>query len=124
MPDQLSIFDAITRAAQAEKQAAWGRAETGMSRAATRAEKVSPGWHEAALEAVRQFAASHERFLAEDVRKVCSVPADADGRAFGAIIQGAKRRGWIVKDGAAPALSSNLSLKVLWKSLIFEKESA
>jgi hypothetical protein len=100
------------------------RAEVGMTRAATKAERVSDGWNERALEAVRQFALEHETFLAEDVRKLCPTPAGADGRAWGAVIQAAKRNGWIRAGGAASALSSNGSLKVLWKSNVYEPKKA
>ncbi len=93
------------------------RADAGMSRAARRAEKVEPGWKAGALEAVRAYALSHELFLAEHVR--LHVPHDADRRAVGAVLQSAQRRGWIKRDGYAPACSSNGSPKVRWRSLIY-----
>lgn len=120
MPEQLTFDSELERA----RREAWDRAELGMARSASRAERVRPGWHDEALEAVRVFATDHRTFLAEQVRKVCPIPSGADGRAFGAVIQEAKRKGWIAKEGAAPATSSNLSLKVLWRSLICAKETA
>lgn len=102
--------------AHAEKVAAANRAEVGMARAAGRAERVRPGWHADALAAVRLHAETHAHFLAEDVD--APVPSEADPRAFGAVMREAVRAGICVADGAAPANSSNRSLKTRWRSLI------
>lgn len=100
----------------AAMEAAHARADLGMTRAAEHAEKVEPGWREQALEAVRLYAASHERFLAEHVH--LPIPTEADGRAAGAIMQEAARRGWIRTDGWGPAATSNGTAKRVWRSLI------
>lgn len=100
------------------------RAEAGMTRAANKAERVQDGWNARALDAVRTFAESHPFFLVEDVRKTCHEPAQADGRAWGAIITEAKRRGWISHGGFAAASSSNNSPKVLWRSNIYDAKAA
>lgn len=55
-------------------------------------------------------------FLAEDVREFAAALEDPpDGRAWGSVFQDAARKGLIVKAGYAPAKSSNLSPKVLWR---------
>lgn len=121
MPDQLDIFGAIEKA---ERDSAWDRAQVGMARSAQRAERVAPGWHEEALEAVRRYAVDHDRFLAEQVRRIYPTPAGADGRCWGALMREAERRGWIKADGWEKAVSSNLTPKRLWRSLVCAKESA
>ena len=121
--EQPSLFDP-ERLARIEREAAQHRADVGMERAASRAERVSDGWNERALEAVRLHAITHPSFLVEEVRKVCPEPLHADGRAWGAVIQTAKRSGWIRNGGFSAAVSSNLSPKVLWKSLIYDPKRA
>lgn len=108
---QPGLFDPTAAARQ--------RAERGMRDAAIGAEEKSPGWHAQALEAVREFAATHsEPFMAEQVR--ASMPfKNVDARAFGSVMQDAYRRGWIEKAGYAPANSSNRSPKVQWRSRIW-----
>lgn len=90
-----------------------------MSRAVTHAERVEPGWKSTALAAVRDFAASHAEFLTEDVRAVCPTPADADTRAWGAVMQAARRAGVIEAHGYGLANCSNQSPRVKWRSLIW-----
>lgn len=100
-------------------EAAQARGELGAARAAEKADRLDGGWRGQAMEAIRAFARTHERFLAEDVR--LEIPAGADPRAAGAIFQAAKRAGLIRPDGFAPACSSNGSPKVRWLSLILEE---
>lgn len=99
----------------AEKRAAEERRDDGIARAK---EHAPAGFHSGALAAVREFARTHsEPFLCEQVR--ASMPfVDVDGRAFGAVMQEARRKGWIQKHGFAAAASSNLSPKVQWVSRI------
>lgn len=103
---------------QAEKQAARERAEVGMARAVTKAERVMEGWRGNAIEAVRLFAATHDAFVTEDVRRVFPTPHNCDGRAWGAVMRDAASRGYVKADGYAPTNSSNGSPKVRWRSLI------
>jgi hypothetical protein len=97
-----------------DEEPAWARAMTRMDQAAEHAEHVEPGWKQAAAEAVRLYALSHERFIAQDVE--LSIPADADPRAVGAIFQRARRAGWVKADGFA--LDRWGSHKTIWRSLI------
>jgi len=95
--------------------------DIGIKRGERTARRVDADWMDRALERVRQFALIHdEPFLAENVRD----DSAHDGRAWGAIFCKAARKGWIEKVGYAPSASSNLSPKVLWKSLIFTGEAA
>lgn len=109
---------------QHEAQAARLRAELGATRAADKAQRLDPSWTDTALEAVRAHARDHEVFMAEDVVKHCPMPQSADPRAWGSVLQSARRRGWIKPDGYAPANSSNRSPKVRWRSLICAKEAS
>ena len=94
------------------------RRDLGIARADARASRTDPAWRLAALEALRLHASSHDHFLVEDVAAAAGTPVGVDGRAWGAIAQAARRRGWIQADGYAPANSSNRSPKVLWRSAI------
>lgn len=95
------------------------RRELGVSRAASRAHRHAPGWEDDAVSAVKRFAETHESFIAEDVRETFHTPAEIDGRAWGAVLQRARREGLIRADGYAPANSSNRSPKVRWRSLVY-----
>lgn len=102
----------------ADDQAARDRVETGMARSSGKAERVSDGWNTRALEAVRLHAIGHETFMAEDVREKFPEPEQADGRAFGAVITQAKRKGWIVSDGFAYDRWG--APKTRWRSTIYD----
>jgi hypothetical protein len=101
----------------AAAEAARARADVGMGRASERAERIESGWKSTALEVLRVYSLGHETFLAEDVG--IHVPPGADPRSVGAVLQDARRRGWITPAGYAPANSSNRSPKVRWRSLIY-----
>lgn len=107
-------FDAPPAKVEAEL-----RRELGMTRAIAAARRHAPGWEDDALAAVRRFAETHEHFIAEDARATVELPEGVDGRAFGAVMQRARRDGLVVADGFAPANSSNRSPKVRWRSLVY-----
>lgn len=80
-------------------------------------------WRDAATKALQRFLLdlpSGKHFMTEDVREqvepVIGLPHD--GRAWGQIIRGAARAGWIRRVGYAPARSSNLSPKPLWQACL------
>lgn len=78
-------------------------------------------WQDAALASLHQYALTHERFLTEEARADADqLPDWVDGRAWGQVVRRAVRLGWIERAGFAPARSSNLSPKPLWRSLICE----
>lgn len=123
MMEQLDILAAIDRAA--------GRKNLGIERSSARAERTSPGWQGRALEHLTNFIecrrrlASHTgescalEFLAEEFVRYSEAQGLAsppDGRAYGAVMQSACRRGLIAKAGYRLALSSNMSPKCLWKA--------
>ena len=107
-------FDAPPARAASE-----ARRDLGVSRSASAARRNAPGWEDAAVAAVREFAITHDAFIAEDVRETFATPADVDRRAWGAVMQRAVREGIVRADGYAPANSSNRSPKVRWRSLVF-----
>lgn len=108
--EQLTIEDAMARR------------DEGISRAADHAERMSEGWKRRARGYLLEFLATRSHsglFLAEVVRAFAEergMDAPPDGRAWGGVFQSAAREMLIVKVGYAPAKSSNLSPKVLWKA--------
>jgi len=101
----------------ASVDAARAKGHAAAGHAASKAARIEPGWKQAALETVRSFALRTENFLSEHVP--FEIPLGADRRALGSIMKEAERLGYIRADGAAPAVSSNSSLKTRWRSLIF-----
>lgn len=93
------------------------RGHRGARQAASRASKIDPGWRSEALAAVRAHCRRNQTLLSEHV--AIPIPVGGDRRAIGAVMREAERLGYIVADGHAPAVSSNSSMKVRWKSLIY-----
>jgi len=95
--------------------------DLGIERSVEHADQVMDGWSDWALEAVRQYAGGHpDPFLTEDVRDWAAkrgLPKPPDDRAWGAVMQRAKRAGYIDNVGYGSARSSNLSPKILWVSI-------
>lgn len=95
--------------------------DTGMERAEDKANRDAPFWSDRALLAVEKYCAAHPdlKFLGEDVREWAEarklVSAPDNGRAWGAVFRKAASMKIIRKVGYAPARSSNLSPKCLWK---------
>jgi len=104
-----------------DAQAAIERRDIGIHRAIEKADRDVPDWSLIAYYGLLKFVQAHTltKFLAEDVREWCErhryVPPPENGRAWGAVMQRAARRKVIEKCGYAPAKSSNLSPKVLWR---------
>ena len=104
----------------ADHDAAWTRAEQGMEAAAGHADRLEANWRHQALGSLTIFANLIGRpFLIEEARAFAEnngLPPPPDGRAWGAVTQAAARGAVprIRKVGAAPAASSNCSLKVQW----------
>jgi hypothetical protein len=95
--------------------------DIGIERAVEHADHAVDGWSDWALEAVRQYASRHpdDPFLTEDVRDWAwkrGLPKAPDDRAWGAVMQRARRAGYIGNVGYRSARSSNLSPKILWTS--------
>jgi hypothetical protein len=79
-------------------------------------------WQEAAYDRLRIFLIliAGAPFLSETFvlhAEAHGLAPPKDARAYGAIIRRAARRGQIVKVGYAPAASSNLSPKCLWRGV-------
>jgi hypothetical protein len=106
-PSETPLFDFATDRVEARVQA-------GIANASGRAERLEPGWKSTALEVLRVYALTHERFLSEHVG--IHVPSDADRRALGAVFREANRLGWLVSDGVERDQYG--SHKTVWRSLI------
>lgn len=91
------------------------RVDAGIANASGRAERLEPGWQSTALEVLRAYSTTHDRFMLEHVS--IYVPADADRRALGAVVREARSRGWIKPDGVGRDQYG--SHKTAWRSLIF-----
>lgn len=108
MIQQLTIDDAIARR------------DLGIERAVDHAERVSEGWQARARGYLLEYLSRNPGdFLGEQMREFAEgkgMDAPPDGRAWGAVLQSAARAGLIRKVGYAPARSSNLSPKVLWRA--------
>lgn len=76
-------------------------------------------WKRRARGYLLEYVATHAgSFMAEDVREFAEqrgLDHPPDERAWGSVMQSAARERLIVKDGYAPARSSNLSPKVQWR---------
>ena len=101
-------------------QVAETRRDKGIQRGLTHAEQERLGWKLLALQALGRFLGERGDipFLAEVFRiyaRKNHVPDPPDARAWGAVMTAAKKEGMVESCGYAPALTSNLSPKVLWK---------
>lgn len=117
----------LAKAAVEEDLAAMHRAATATDAARQRrdtalasvAENAGDAWVEDAARYIRAHAErSQSPFLVEDVIEhwnAANKPRPHDPRAWGAAVQRAKRLGWIVRVGYAPAKTSNMSPKPLWR---------
>lgn len=94
------------------------RRDLGMARVRRAADDAAHDWTELAAAYLRDYAlTTHgQPFLVEDAAEVSRLPAPPNAKAWGPAVQIAARRGWIVRAGYAPARSSNLSPKCLWRA--------
>ena len=95
------------------------RAQLGMERAVNHANRVESEWSGQALGLLVAFARQHaEPFLIEEARRWAEangLPPPPDARSWGTVTKRASIKKRIEKAGAAPAASSNCSLKPLWR---------
>ena len=96
------------------------RKQAGMQQAADHANAVESEWTGQALGMLTAFAAEVGRpFLIEEARAWAEqhgCPLPPTSKAWGPVAKNAERKGRIRKCGAAPANSSNRSLKHLWRA--------
>lgn len=103
------------------KAEACRRRDEGMKRSSDHAERVTPEWNAQADAAFRHYLNVTEgrSFLTEEFIAWARVQPDIDmppdDRAFGSVIRRASLAHVIDKVGAAPANTSNLGLKTLWR---------
>lgn len=92
--------------------------ELGMQRSADHANEAESEWTGQALALLVAFALQVRRpFLVEEARAYAQangLPPPPDARAWGSVVRRAASKKRIEKVGAAPAASSNCSLKVQW----------
>jgi hypothetical protein len=99
-------------------EAAQRRRVRGMESSAKRAERKHSGWVIQALDKLRGFVdRTSGTFTIEQARAAIQgdLPQPDDLRAWGQVTQMARRMGVIVPAGAAPAASSNGSLKPAYR---------
>jgi hypothetical protein len=95
--------------------------DQGIERATQHAERVAQEWNDSADFALRNYLdfVHGVPFLSEEfvawVRARDLLPMPPDGRAWGGVIRRAAIAHAIEKAGAAPANTSNRSLKILWR---------
>ncbi len=98
--------------------------DRGISRAVEHAEEVEEGWQAKALAFMRTYAETHHLFSGEMVRiesrGVVSEPAHL--RAWGAVLVGAAKRGWIKEAGFVKVSNpkAHKTPATLWESLLFK----
>ena len=96
--------------------------DAGMQRALDHAEGDSPGWSDVAFLFLKQFAATHERFISEDVSdasKEWGMVQPPTDRAWGQIYRRAIKEGVIKQDGAGRSRRRHASICPMWLSLIY-----
>lgn len=95
------------------------RAELGIQRSVDHANRVESEWSGQALGLLVAFARQRgQPFLIEEARRWAEsngLREPPDARSWGAVTRRASAKKRIEKVGAAPAASSNCSLKPLWR---------
>lgn len=78
-------------------------------------------WKDTAWNILIGYLRVHPDFFVDDLWKRTNLPWPQEARAIGPIILRAARSGYIVKTGEyRPSVRSNMSIKPVWKSLIYE----
>lgn len=123
----MKSYDPAGEQGSLDFEAAQERRELGMQRAEDSAQRADPGWPDRAVEQVRKYAESHGEFLAEDVRHHAEdngFPKPPEPRAWGPVMSKAVKAGICEFAGYQRAKDSNLSPKVLWRSLVISQRSS
>lgn len=96
----------------------------GMQVAIDHAEDRAPGWGDVAYQFLVRYAASHCRFISEDVsdasKKWGMVQPPTD-RAWGSVYRKAVRNGVIAQDGVGRSRRRHASICPMWRSLVFRE---
>lgn len=124
-PNQSALFADPVVSNRLSRRDAERRMEDGMRRSRKHAEARLASWRLVAMIALEKFVRERgmQPFLAEAFVDWCRetrVPQPPDGRAWGSVISGARRLGTIERIGTAPAATSNLSPKPLWRAVEME----
>lgn len=103
------------------------RRDSGMNRAVEHADRTSPGWQDAALEAFKAYAATHRTFTTEQVRTASpNVPQPPDKRAWGHVARRACKEAIVRKVGMVQAQSPTVHCMYvsLYESQVFAGRAA
>jgi hypothetical protein len=101
------------------------RRDTGIARAAARADREIPQWSDLAFEFITRYCIAngkghefHGEALRQCAERTGLIPEPPDARAYGSVFRRAARAGLIRKTGRyVLAKSSNLSPKPVWEVL-------
>lgn len=105
-------------------------AVAGREAAARNAENQIPGWQDAALNCLRTFARTNDRFMAEKVREwahtEAGLPLPPSARAWGSVMVRASKLGLIVADGVARSKlpPRHSTFGAIWRSLVRDETTA
>lgn len=97
--------------------------DEGMARATEHAERVIPGWRTSALEWVMEIARHHGYLTSETVMDAAyarGLSPPPEPRAWGTVMTGAARAGWIVRDGYETSKHPQAHCRPItrWRSLL------
>lgn len=98
----------------------------GMQRATDHAEADHPNWGVLALDYLKAYAATHERFPGWFVTKAASLSKavpEASGKAWGSIFTKAARQGWIVRDGFDKDPNRHMNPCPVWRSMCYRGQA-
>lgn len=113
--EQQSLFGNYDGAVSAETRAALNQVE----------ENADDGWKEQAIQAIETTCRTREEFISDDIWEAGGLESTREDRALGPILLRAKRLGWCEKTGRLlPSRRSHLSGKPVWRSLIYERNTA
>ena len=99
-----------------------------MAQALEHAEVESARWGAQALDYLKWYAETHDRFPAWFVTQAAElcreVPTPPTPKAWGSIFTRAVRNGWLKKDGFAQDPNRHANPCPVWLSLLYRKEAA
>ncbi len=123
MPEQMTLFNNSDPAGPISPGAEGiRRRDKGIKQAATHAEDVHDGWQTIAMGFMERYAMTHHLFSGEMVRLESKniVPTPPSLRAWGSILVGAAKRGWIKEAGFVRVTNpkAHRTPATLWESLL------
>lgn len=95
------------------------RRDEGMAKVMAPSDAATEQWDRDFLDAVERHARTHETFLVEDVIERCKPVDGVNTKRAGPLMKRAQAHGYCEPGGYAKARTSNLSVKVLWRSKLW-----